>query len=37
MSVQKIVKTWSKTNLGNLVKHRRIGYYARLYAAGKER
>ena len=37
MCAQKIVKTWSKTNVGNLVKHRSGGYYARLYVAGKER
>ena len=37
MCVQKVVKTWSKTNVGNLVKHRSSGYYARLYVGGKER
>lgn len=37
MCAQGIVKTWLKTNVENLVKHRSGGYYARLCAAGKER
>lgn len=37
MSERKTVKTWTKTNIGNLVKHRSGGYYARLFAGGKER
>ncbi len=37
MCAQGIVKTWLKTNVGNLVKHRSGGYYARLYVGGKER
>ncbi len=37
MSTCKTVKTWSKTNVGNLVKHRSGGYYARLFIGGKER
>ena len=37
MSERKTVKTWTKTNIGNLVKHRGGGYYARLFSGGKER
>ena len=37
MCAQKVVKTWSKTNVGNLAKHRSGGYYARLHIGGKER
>ena len=37
MCAQKVVKTWSKTNVENLVKHRSGGYYARLSVGGKER
>ena len=37
MCAQRIVKTWRETDVGNLVKHRSGGYYARLCVAGKER
>ena len=37
MCAQEIVKTWGKANVGNLVKHRSGGYYARLHVGGKER
>ena len=30
-------KTWTKTSVQNLVKHRSGGYYARLFLGGKER
>ena len=30
------VKTWSKTSVSNLVRHRNGGYYARLFRNGKE-
>ena len=33
----KLGKTWSKTSVQNLVKHRSGGYYARLFLGGKER
>ena len=37
MSERKAVKTWNKTSVQNLVKHRSGTYYARLYIGGKER
>lgn len=37
MSECKPEKTWSKTSVQNLVKHRSGGYYARLFLGGKER
>ena len=37
MSAPKATKTWSKTSVQSLVKHRSGGYYARLFVVGKER
>ena len=37
MSACKTVKTWEKTKVQGLVKHRSGGYYARLFTGGKER
>ena len=37
MSERKTVKTWGKTSVQNLVKHRSGGYYSRLFVGGKER
>ena len=36
MTERKTVKTWEKTRLANLVRHRSGRYYARAYAGGKE-
>ena len=36
MKAESTVKTWEKTKLQNLVKHKSGGYYARLYLNGKE-
>ena len=36
MQAEKTVKTWEKTRLQNLVRHKTGGYYARLYLNGKE-
>lgn len=37
MSTCKTVKTWEKTKVQGLVKHRSGGYYSRLFIGGKER
>jgi hypothetical protein len=36
MKPRKPAKTWEKTRLQNLVRHRSGSYYARAYANGKE-
>ena len=36
MQAEKTVKTWEKTRLQNLVRHKTEGYNARLYLNGKE-
>src|SRR5215475_4925351 len=36
MKQQKSGKTWERTRLQNLVRHKSGGYYARAFAAGKE-
>jgi integrase len=36
MSATTTVKTWEKTNLQNMVRHKSGGYYARLFLNGKE-
>ena len=36
MQAEKTVKTWEKTRLQNLVRHKSGGYYARVYRNGKE-
>lgn len=36
MSAEKTVKTWEKTRLQNLVRHKSGGYYARFFLNGKE-
>jgi integrase len=36
MKAESTVKTWAKTRLANLVRHRSGRYYARAYAGGKE-
>src|SRR5687768_16012634 len=37
MSERKPVKTWTRTNIGNLIKHRSGRYYSRLFVGGKQR
>jgi integrase len=37
MDESKTVKTWTKTSVTNLIRHRSGRYYARLYSGGKER
>jgi len=36
MSASKSVKTWTRTSVQNLVRHKSGRYYARLFSDGKE-